>query len=549
MMMNNIVVVSPRTDVVSDLEKNHLIHVGASRVEPNVIPALSFGALGAPIRQAVWSVSPPSTQTIVDRYIRTKSYYEVSCTGDPFQIGLNDCLRQFPTSSITDTVTVQINGETLSANIGDYIHAIGAFNTTAAERVKSLSTTAAQPDQYQEYSDWAVYGSARNVMCSVGENSAEISRGGLDYDIAPDGKSFRIAITEPLFLSPLYSGHSQQQPEGMVNINQINITLRYSNILSKILSHSSLGGNLGTVSVSFYRPPELIINYLSPDLTQMLPSVQTLPYSQYQEYIRPVGIVPANTDLTVLSDSVKLSMIPNRMYLFCRHTRALMNENLTDSFLRINRVRVNFNNESSLLGTASPEELFEISSRAGLDMAFVQYQKYRGSVFCLQFGKDIGLSDSLAPGVAGQFTVSTQIDVTNVSTLPHDYEFFMVFEMGGTLSLFENGARASIGNLTQAEVLEARMNAPRLDYHQAGRLSGSGFFGDLKRFANKVSRGVQGASKFVGDVASNIPLPIAQQIAQGARTVNSVAGSIRGATGGALRGGRQSGGMLSRRRM
>ena len=119
MMMNNIVVVSPRSDVVSDLERNHLVHVGPSRVEPNVIPALSFGSLGTPIRQAAWSISPPSTQTIVDRYLRTKSYYEVSCTGEPFQIGLNDALRQYPTASITAMSYVHTEKTVLSS------HAVG----------------------------------------------------------------------------------------------------------------------------------------------------------------------------------------------------------------------------------------------------------------------------------------------------------------------------------------------------------------------------------------------------------------------------------------
>ena len=545
--MENIVVVSPRTDVKSDLQRNHLIKISASRIEANVIAALSWGSPGQVPKSAQWSISPPSTQTIVDRNVQAKIYLEVK-TDNAMQIGLNTAVRQYPVASITDTIVTQINGESFTQNTSDWIHSLGAYNTGALERNKSMSTTAAMPDSYQELSDWALYGSGKNPLASYGENSYEQTRGGIDYKIAEDGKSFRVELTEPLFLSPFYSGHGEEQ-EGFVNINQLNITIRWTTLIKKILTQSTLGGSLGNIDVSFYQAPEILINYLSPDLTQMLPAVQTLNYVQQQEYIRPMGVVQPGQSLTVLSDSVKLSMIPERMYLFCRHTRSTMTENTADSFLRINRVRVNFNNQSALLGTASPQQLYEMSSRAGLDMTYPQFQNYRGSVFCAQFAKDIGLLDSEAPGVAGQYTISTQIDVTNVSTLASDYEFFMVFSLSGMVSIFENGCRASLGNLTQNEVLAARMNAPRLDYHAAAKLSGSGFFSDLKRFANNVSRGVQGASKFVGDVAGAIPLPIAAQIAQGARTVNSVAGAVRSATGGALRGGRGVGGALSRRRM
>jgi hypothetical protein len=546
--MQSVVVMSPRANVVSDVERNHLIKVGPSRIEPQVIPALSWGTPGAAPRSAQWSVSPPSTQTIVDRFVRTKIYLEVKSGNQAFQIGLNDALRQYPISSITDTITAQINGETVSQNSGDFIHALGAFGTDVPERNKSLSTTASQPDQYQEYSDWATYGSARNVMAAYGENATEQTRGGLDYKIAADGLSFRIEITEPLFLSPFFSGHGNEQ-EGMVNISQINLTIRWSSILSKIMSHSSLGGDLGTLDVSFYQAPELLLNYLSPDLTQQLPAVQTLPYSQQQEYVRPMGAVASLASTTVISDSVKLSMIPDRMYLFCRHSRTGMTEAVTDSFLKINRVRVNWNNSSSLLGTASSEQLYEMSSRAGLDMTYPQFSKYRGSVVCVQFGKDIGLGDAEAPGVVGQYTISTQIDVENTSTLAHDYEFFMVFSMGGTFSVFENGARASIGNLTQQEVLMARSSAPRMDYHEASRLSGGGFFDNLKKFANTVSKGVQSVAGVVGNVAGAIPLPFAQKLAQGANMVGDVAGSVRSLTGGRVSGGRVSGGAMSRRRM
>ena len=538
-----LVIVSPRVDVKSDLQRNHLIKIGPSRVEPQTLPALSWGSAGATPVSCQFSVTPSSTNTVVDRYVRIKCYVEVKCDGEAFQIGLNDALRQFPLASITSVLNCTLNGETVSQNTGDWITALGCYNTSASERNKSLSTTAGLFDAYQQYSDWSVYGSAKNPLASYGENSTEQTRGGLDYVIAPDGKSFRIELTEPLFMSPFYSGFGDE-PEGFINLNQMNVTIRWDSNLRKIMSHSSLGGALGNISVSFYQAPELLLNYLSPDLTQALPVVQTLPYSQMQEYIKPAGTLASGASTTLISDSVKLAMIPERMYLFVRHSRTTMTENDSDAFLKINRVRITWNNQSSLLGTASPQHLYEISRRAGLDMTYSQFQKFRGSVFCCEFGKDIGLNDSEASGVSGQYTCSSQIDVTNISASAFDGEFFTIFQMGGQFSLFENGGRSSIGMLTQADVLQARNGAERMDWHEGHRLSGGGFFSDLKKTVNKVARGVQSASNWVGNVASKIPLPLAQQVAGIARNVGQVAGGVRG-----LSGGRQSGGSLSRRRM
>ena len=237
-----------------------------------------------------------------------------------------------------------------------------------------------------------------------------------------------------------------------------------------------------------------------------------------------------------------MTTIPERVYLFVRHSRTTMTENESDAFLRINRVRLTWNNQSSLLGTASPEQLYEMSRRGGLDMSYPQFQKYRGSVFCAEFGKDIGLLDSECAGVSGQYTVSSQIEVTNVSSQPFDGEFFTIFQMGGQFSVFENGARASIGMLTQQDVLNARANGERMDWHQAHHLSGGGFFSDLKKTINKIAHGVSKGARWVGDIAGKIPLPIAQQIASVARGVGKVADVTA-----SVSGGRMSGGMSRRR--
>jgi hypothetical protein len=523
---------------------------GGSRVTPTIETSNSWGAPGSKLSQASFSFSPPSTQTIVDRKIYVKSYLEVKVDA-PFDLGTNDALRQFPLSSIIDVTTVQLNGETISDNTSDHLHAMLCYGNTAEDRNRHWSATTAQPDAYQNYADWQTYGSARNPLADYGENSTEQSRGGFKYELV-DPQTIRVELMEPLLLSPLESGVSQHDEEGMVNINQINLNLRYKTDLSSVWSHSSLGNAITSYDVSFYQAPEVHLVYITPDLTQELPEVQTLHYTKLQDYIKPVNALPDSAITTVISDSIKLSMIPDRVYLYCRPSRSTYTADVSDAFLEILDVNILFNNQSGLLSTASEQQLYQMSVTNGLNMTYPQFSKYRGGVVCVEFGKDIGLEDNLAPGCQTQSTFQVQMRVRNVSGQTADWEFFTSFQMGGTFSVFENGSRASLGNLTSQDVLDAVLGAPELQHNMYRSLHGGSFWSSLKRIIHKASNIVQKvvpvASTIAGAVAPEL-LPAIGTVGQIARVAGS---ATRGGKLGGRLGGRLSGGStrrLGRRRM
>lgn len=539
--MNLVKVQYPVNHITADLEKNHIVLVGPDRVNEQVFPADSFGSVGQPLVQAFWSVSPPSTQTIVDRKIMIKHYLEVSVDAD-LQIGTNDAVRQFPIASILDNINVQINGTTISDNTNDHIHAMMCYGNTPQDRNESLSVSAAQPDSYQQYSDWQIYGSARNPLAEYGENSTEQTRGGMPYIVAADKRSFRIEITEPLFLSPFETGIGSEQ-EGMVNVNQINVTLRYSSILNKVLSHSSAGNNITAVTVTNYQAPEMLVKFLTPNMTQPIPTVQTLPYSVLQDYIKSVNNFQAGAVQTVFSDTIKLSMIPDRMYVFCRHSKASSDFKTSDSFASIKNIDVTWNNSSGILSSASQQDLYEISSRAGLNQTWPQFSKYRGSVFCAQFGKDIGLGPNEAPQVAGQYTIQVRTQFENLGGTG-DYEYYLVMQLGGTISVFENGARASVGNFSQAMVLAATESSPELDHHVYTAIHGGrrgSFWSGFKSFIRKLGSGVASVAKVAAPIVGTLAPELAP-IVGSVGMLGSAASKLAGA-------GRSSGGRLRRTRL
>jgi len=529
-----------RSHIVPDTMKTHIVRQGGSRVNQQVFPSNSWGSPGAPLVQASFNISPPSTQTIVDRNIRVKAYLEV-VVDQPLQIGTNDGLRQFPLSAITDVVTCQINGETVSQNTADLISAMNCYHNDAYDRNRAISTSPAMPDQYQKYSDWQLYGSARNPLADYGENASEMSRGGYPITIAPDGLSFRCELTEPLFLSPFLSG--QDEDEGMVNVNQLNLSLRWVQLTNRVLSHASSGNPITAVSASFYQAPEVLVNYITPMITYPLPTVQTFPYSKLQQYIKPVGNFVAGSTQTLISDSIKLSLIPHRMYAFVRHARSSSNYTVADSFAKISRMSVLWNNQSGLLSTASEQELFDISSRNDCNLSYPQWDKYRGSVMCIEFGKDIGLQANESAGVSGQYTIQVQIEATNLDDTS-DYEFFLIMDQPGTFSVFENGARASIGNFSEAMVLSAQQGDSESSHAVYTSLHGSGRGRFMKGFKNFIHRFASGLGD-VSKMAAPIVGALVPEIAPALSLVSQIAPQVAKASAG---GSRTTGGRLSRMR-
>jgi len=530
-----------RSDVTADIQRTHVVLSGASRLNQQVYVADSWGAVGQPFSQALWTINPPSTQTIVDRYIKIRTFFEIEVNED-LKYGLDDALRQYPIHSLCETLTVQINGESISDNVSDKLHALLTYGLSIDDRNCSVSTTPTMPDMFQEYADYAQYGSSKNSLGGYGENGAEDPRGG--FVIIPDPvtplRKFKVVCVEPILMSPFFQGVGDEE-EGFVNVNQMNINYRWTQNLSKILSHSSRGNNITAVGVTMYQPPELLVTYLTPAENQMLPALQTLSYSKTIDYIKQQPTLLAGESGLYISDSIKLSQIPKSLYFFVRRSRATSNQNTSDSFCRIDNVQILWNNQSGLLGTATPDQLFEMSQRNGCKLSYQQFSKYRGSVLCVDFGRDIGLMAQEAVGCQGQYTIQLQIKYTNVSSETVTCEAMLLMHLLGTFQIAENLARASLGNLTRDIVLSTKESGRSLSHSDYKKLQGGSFWTGLKSFFNKVSHIVSP----IANTLKNVPA-----LAPYATPIAGISDIVKSATGGKMRrGGGVSGGGMPKRRL
>ena len=529
-MLKPIVVKEPRVDVSGDVDLNHIVFTGSKRTSTQVYPANSYQLNSPPVNSS-WSITPPNLETIIDRFIKVRYYVECKADQD-FSLNLNDAPRQFPISSITDVINLSINDENFSESIQNKLHALLCYGNTPEDRSKSWSASCARPDQFQQYADYLTLGSSRNPLGNYGECSIEPNRS-VEYTIV-DTKTVRFTVTEPLWVSPLYQGIGHQV-EGMVNVNRLALNIRYSSDSGR--AWSSTGANAKTsVSTTFYRVPELLVNYLSPLDSQKIPEFQLLPYQKINEFNKAMSDMAINAQLEVFSDTIRLSSIPKYLYLFARR-RDDDNSFLTsDAFPSIEKIAVTFGNQNNLLSGATVEDLYEISRRNGLNVDYQGFRKYRGSVICLEFGKDIGLEEDESPGLNGSYNIQVQATFRNRCASIFKGEMMMLVINTGTVKIGNNQASITIGGLEMKQIENARDNAPQLHHSQVEDLQGGSFWSGLKNIVNKIA-----------GVASPILTAVAPEFAPIARGVEALTRGS-GLSGGRMSGGRMSGGMVHRRK-
>lgn len=88
-------------------------------------------------------------------------------------------------------------------------------------------------------------------------------------------------------------------------------------------------------------------------------------------------------------------------------------------------------------------------------MSFDQWYKYQGSVFCMDFGSDLGMSSIEACGLLGTYQFQYTIDLTN----PNDrenitYTLYTVVVSEGTFTISNNRAVTEIGVISKDDILQ-----------------------------------------------------------------------------------------------
>ena len=366
---------------------------------------------------------------------------------------------------------------------------------------------------------------------------------GLDNDLAPrgilpitvtgdanyaagDGTTPRvivvsIAVTEPVLLSPfVFAGDEGQGMYGIQNFNAV------YNLSSSANTAVRFGGDLGaryaSLPVVVFQgafSPRLLLQFLTPHPSDLLPSRNVVPYYEMPRYISTCTAFTTNQSGTLTSSSLQLNQIPDKIYIICARQMDNRLVSDADAFLTITGISINWNNSSGLLSSATQQDLWRMSVENGINQTWAEFSgkadvsaasatgvtviPTSGSVLCLEFGKDIELKDDYyAPGSLGNFQLQFNLQVTN--NLPYtasNFNLLTIVQNSGVFSLERGVSSSYLGILTKSDVLEASREKA-VAYSDAIRMVGGGKVGNFfKSLGSHLGTVAKYAAPVVRDLA------------------------------------------------
>lgn len=513
------------TNVISNEDKVRVIHVGGQTITQQVISAQSSS-----LQNTMWNFNTPSTNTIVNRDWRVRYY--VKFTPNDADAGFKDAAdapAMFPIASATANTQLSLNGASTSVQTNLISGALLRYGVTDDDRRGSLSTTAAYPDLVRSYAEAGA--TMLNPLASYGFIATEDSRGAFPYTLDTSDGSRSYVFTEPVFVSPLVSGCTPT--DGFINLSSAQLLLNFSNSLEELMwSHDSTQEtkDYDGMSISFYRTPELLLEFITPNAMYVIPKFISYDYysptisTQSSPRLSAGAVIPSFSTQTV-----QLSSIPKRVYIYVQRSNRKAVE--TSTFCRIDSISCNFNNQSGLLASSSEQQIFNMNYRNGCNLTYTQTHSQVGSVVCVEFGSDIGLDMDLAPGTSGLYNIQFQIGFTNISAAAFDPIVICAYMMQGECTLGNNECSFKLGNISSSDVMNTVMYGPEVHHNILDQ--GGSFFSGLKSFVNKAASGIGSVARLAAPIVSAINPQYGALVGQ----AGQYADLAKQASGGMLSGG------------
>ncbi len=520
-------VMDPRVDPFS--EKVYAIFTGGKRVswQPTTTNNISNSGI-------TYSINPPNPGVFVDRklYKQLPVRIQLNCaTPNAYPLLRNsyDAPRAFPISSATSTLSATLNNTQFSIQLGDVIQALVHCNTGEDLKTYEYSSTPSYLDQSCNYSD--LQGTLRNPLGNYSDSSdgENCPRGGFSqYTVVLNTPSQAIidcVFIEPVFLSPFYFGAGMA--EGFLHIQQMNFVWNFiANAAFRMWSHDISGVNApgaitsGQVSFSNFTTlnpanftyatslPTMFMCYISPKETMPIPSICIYPYFNYTRYSTDLGSgILSNTapSAPITAQNIQLASIPKRLIIYVRATNQSLESspNLTDNFVSIRTLSINWNNNEGLFSNASQHDLYQMSRSNGLNMSWEQWSGgpvyssagafgpkigTLGGPIIVEFGKDIGLDGNEAPGKLGNYNLLVQTGVYNQNQTSGIFPVLYVIVISeGSVTCENLDVTPQIGIISTTDILDAQTRPDvSVTYNDVMDVNGGNFFTGLRDFGKKV---------------------------------------------------------------
>lgn len=480
-----------------------------------------FTAVTTSNSSVVFTIQIPSESIVVDRELLVSTDITFTLTipsvasGSPaIQWGNNASLQAFPFNKLISTASATINNTNVSINEQDVLDCLLRFNDSR-ELYRYNSTTPTLPDQaYLNYSDGV--GNSNNPLASWGTQSYDLDQvprgafpvtfvsgkyldasGNTISGISSFSNSyasgaltatytlvFKTTVTEPLFLSPFIFGNPEYNIGGMVGINTVNFVFNIDSTAKRFLSLSSAVG-AGGASIALgnsiagttnpFANTRMLFNFLSTQPSDLIATRNVNPFMDYPRYL---SISTQNPSISsggtssITSQNIQLNQLPDYFIIAVRKPMSSQTIYDTSSFLTINSISINLNNQSGLLASATQQDLWRISVNNNSTQTWDEFSGFQnksntstgvpsavyttGSILVLSPAKNLSLPDYLSCSSIGQFNFQFTINVSNYYSSSLQPEILIITANSG---IFVNQAGSSViytGILTKQMVVDTK---------------------------------------------------------------------------------------------
>lgn len=452
--------------------------------------------------------NPPNRQTVVNRRAYVRAGFRLTISGVAGAAGLMiqpglDAPRSWPIARACNSVQISLNNDMYPNVINQYWDAFLRYHDPKKLVAGRYSSTPSYLDQYQEYDDFNLAsqagGAAKNALGTYGANSEDLRGGFSGYTIVSDAAGTAVVdilSTEPILNSPFIIDDNIEM-DGFTGLQNMQSTWSFKELSSSLWSHNNVAAGhstINSISVQVTRF-EILLNFQSLPMNVPVNPNPVYDFFEVVPYSTPAVNIAAGASTTITMNSVQLKSIPRRMYIFAAEDTndmlfAAGGCNKTNTFAAIDSLNITFNNKTGLLSTMTAQDIYHLSVENGSNLTWNQYNKYTGSVVCLDFSKDLSLNDTDAAGIIGNFQLGMQVGVRNTKNycaVPRavNYVLWVVVINEGIAQIVNGSMSHQIGVFNHEDVINAPVDE-KLSFKKTQHVYGGDFFKSVGNIAKQV---------------------------------------------------------------
>lgn len=545
-------VIDPRTDATSPENRVYNAFEGAADVS---YQDLSQDG-GVSNTSLTFTLNPPSPRVFVNRRVMVSMRYRLTFTGAsggagqqllqaaglPRAPGVSggsayyDSPRSYPLARSMQTVQFSLSNDRLSQNLAQYWTGMTRYSNDVEAQQLWHSMTPTMLDQSQNYSD--LNGFARSPLRGYGDNVLQDPRGGFTGALitqntslgAGDTAVVEIYATEMLDLSP-FLFEKGRQDVGFIGVQNQSLTITLggkgvgplSGLAASLWSHSTSSPSVFTGIAVQVLTASIKVSYLTPDPVMQIPRSMNYPYSEITYYPTTISnAVLAGAGTTITQNNIQLQSIPSRILFWVAPQDSGYSVTSSDVAFAITNINLSFDNRDSLLSNATQEDLYQICVKNGSNCSWRQFTRDVGSYIALDFGEDIPLRATQAPGLRGSYNMRLTIQCTNLGSAAVVPTLNLVVVAEGVLSIIDQNVVRNIGVLSSEDILRSKTQVGRT-YHARGSVYGGSWWDKVKSFAADVGKKVIRPGL---DIASTVGSLIAPEFAPAIMAANTAAHAV-----------------------